>query len=83
MDYFEIPYVKYREGILLNERGKYSISYARWKECDKMTATQIASKLPSEKFPRILHKQKREARSVAVKPYTSTHCYSSQLGSGG
>jgi hypothetical protein len=30
-----LKYVKQREGVLLNERGKYNISDARRKECDK------------------------------------------------
>jgi hypothetical protein len=30
-----LKHVKCIKGVLLNERGKHSISYAWWKECDK------------------------------------------------
>jgi len=75
-----------REGVLLNERGKYSISDARWKECDKR-----GCKIGSWRVICVLTFSKNSAQAAeggrisCCQPLypTPPHCYSNQLGSGG
>jgi hypothetical protein len=69
-----LKYVKYR-GVLLNERGKYSISDAQRKECDRRGCTigswQVICFLRFSK--NLARKRQMEARSVFVNPYTLPH----------